>query len=517
MRTEAVSASGGDPASPPAAQAACILVLGMHRSGTSAIARVLNLRGAALGRELLPAKEDNERGFWENRAILELHERFLAQQGLSWHELVNLPPDWRQAPPAREFIARLPAALNEQFDGDRLFLVKDPRLSLLAPLWIEALAANAVRPTFVITVRHPNEVAASLARRDGFSTVQSHLLWLQHLVEAERATRGQARVFVHYERLLADWRGELERITRQLAIAWPPASADFEADATRFIEPALRHHRGSSTDGSLPALVERVYRCACDTATDAPANFAAFDAAAAGFDELIALAAPLQRALAERQTHEHNELAAQIDRARTNIDALATELAQARDAHTARDEREAAMRQALQALETEIARARDVYALKENELDAARHNIDALVTELGLARDNSHALAVEVAQARDAFASKEREVEAARTNIDTLATDVDNARAALSSKDREIDAARDNIGGLVAEIDRARGTIDGLATEIDRARSAHGLRDATEAALRSDADALRTELKVLHDSRWFRLGRALRLLGGPNR
>ena len=55
-----------------------VLVLGMHCSGTSAITRLLNLRGVGLGRDLLPAKADNERGFWENRAILELHERFLA-------------------------------------------------------------------------------------------------------------------------------------------------------------------------------------------------------------------------------------------------------------------------------------------------------------------------------------------------------------------------------------------------------------------------------------------------------
>src|SRR5512146_569597 len=97
-----------------------ILVLGMHRSGTSAVARVLNLCGASLGGELLPAKEDNERGFWENRAILALHERFLAEVGSSWHDLAPLPADWQQSRAARRFVAELPHVLDAEFGDNAL-------------------------------------------------------------------------------------------------------------------------------------------------------------------------------------------------------------------------------------------------------------------------------------------------------------------------------------------------------------------------------------------------------------
>ena len=83
----------------PAANAErnCLLVVGMHRSGTSALTRVINLHGAFLGRELLPPAPENESGFWENRAIFALHERWLAELGRSWYDSRPLPPDWKDS------------------------------------------------------------------------------------------------------------------------------------------------------------------------------------------------------------------------------------------------------------------------------------------------------------------------------------------------------------------------------------------------------------------------------------
>jgi len=103
-----------------------ILVLGMHRSGTSALTRVLNLRGADLGRDLLAPKDDNELGFWENQTILDLHEKLLAQLGATWHDTV-LPEEWLDSEPAHRFKQELADTLGQQFGNSRLQLVKDPR------------------------------------------------------------------------------------------------------------------------------------------------------------------------------------------------------------------------------------------------------------------------------------------------------------------------------------------------------------------------------------------------------
>ena len=552
-----------------AAAATAILVLGMHRSGTSAVTRVLNLRGAELGRDLLPPKQDNERGFWENRAILEQHETLLAGLGLRWLDLVDLPEGWQRSAPARRFVAELPAVLKQQFDGSRLVTVKDPRLSLLAPLWIEALAATGVRPTFVITIRHPHEVAASLERRDGLTRAQSQLLWLQHLVDAERATRGQPRVFVHYERLLADWRTELQRIGAQLAIDWPTAPAVFDAAVTQFLAPALRHHRANdAANPPLLPIVEQAYAEA-SAAAQGPAPAALFDQLGRGFEALIGTVAPLYRELAARHDAGHDAHLREIERARAAFATKEVEIAQARAAFATKEDEIARARAAFATKEDEIAQAREAAAIRQADLDAARQtidalsaelgnarglidgkdqeiaaariNVDTLTTELALARDNIHALAGEITVAREAHAVKEREIDAARANIDALGADLERAREAhalkdskieaqrsdaelqrkaLAAKDQEIDAARASIDSLTgdiararegfaakdAEIDAARRNIDNLAAQIDAARHAHGLRDATEASLRG-------ELQALRNSRWFRLGRSLRLIG----
>jgi hypothetical protein len=534
---------------PQLAATTAILVLGMHRSGTSAVTRMLNLRGAELGRDLLPPKEDNERGFWENRAILELHEALLAGLGLRWLDLVDLPAGWQQAAAARRFVTELPGVLRQQFDRARLFAVKDPRLSLLAPLWNEALHAADVRPTFVITIRHPHEVAASLARRDGLTAAQSQLLWLQHLVDAERATRGQRRVFVHYERLLADWRAELRRIGEQLALDWPPAPADADAAVTQFLAPALRHHRVDDTsDAALLPIVAHAYAEA-GAAALGPAPATLFDSLGGGFDALIATVAPLYRELAARHDAAHEAHRREIEQARAAFAVKEDEIARARAAFAAKEDeisraREAAAvrdadldaaRSSIDALDAELTAARAVIDAKEQEIAAARINIDTRTTELALARDNIHALAGEITVAREAFAVKEREVDSARANIEALAADLEQAREAHALKDRtidaqreeiaarnrEIDAARTRIDALAAdieraragfaakdaEIDAARSNIDNLVGQIDAARQAHALRDATEAALRA-------ELQALRGSRWFRLGRSLRLIDG---
>ncbi len=72
-----------------------ILVLGMHRSGTSALTRVLNLLGAELGSRLMPAVSgNNENGFWENQDAVDIHEALLSDLGRNWHDIREMPAGW---------------------------------------------------------------------------------------------------------------------------------------------------------------------------------------------------------------------------------------------------------------------------------------------------------------------------------------------------------------------------------------------------------------------------------------
>ncbi len=74
--------AGRNPAKP-----IILFVLGMARSGTSALTRVLSLCGAALPAGLLGATADNPRGYWEPRAVIHLNEAILRRRGSSAYDL----------------------------------------------------------------------------------------------------------------------------------------------------------------------------------------------------------------------------------------------------------------------------------------------------------------------------------------------------------------------------------------------------------------------------------------------
>jgi len=502
-----------------------VLVLGMHRSGTSALTRVLNLRGADLGRDLLAPKDDNEAGFWENSAILALHEKLLTQLGVTWHD-VAIPAAWLDSPAAQDFKRDLANILREQFGDKRLLLVKDPRLSLLVPLWLEVLRAQNVRPMFAIMVRDPAEVAASLAKRDGFSAAKSNLLWLQHMHEAERATRAQPRVFVHYERVLADWSRELARIEQHLELDLPQLDATTKQEIEHFLQPQLRHHRRPSSDEHQPRLLQRFYATltsACADEKSASRNLLALDAE---FDDLLEITAPLIQEQAARLTREREDHASEIEQARHVIDGKQRDIEQAR--------------QVIDGKQRDIEQARAVIDGKQREIEQARQGFAQKDAQIEAARSQIEQLAADIQKAREGFAQKDAQIEAARGQIDQLVADIERAATAHAQQEQQLDAARRNIDELgeqiaqaraaheardeiearlradlqhaadllaqkESEIEAAKRGIDDLAGQIEVARNAHDARDITERNLREEIAALRA-------SRWFRLGRLIGIM-----
>src|SRR5687767_2432337 len=155
-----------------------LVVVGMHRSGTSATAGVLGLLGGALPKVLMPPTPgSNDVGFFEPSRIVEIHDELLAIAGSSWHDTSPLPEAWFRSPAARAFSQRLKTTYLEEYGDAPLTVLKDPRVCRLLPVWREILASLNVTPMFVMPFRHPVEVAMSLARRDGFSSQKSHILW----------------------------------------------------------------------------------------------------------------------------------------------------------------------------------------------------------------------------------------------------------------------------------------------------------------------------------------------------
>ena len=246
-----------------------LLVLGMHRSGTSALTRVLNLLGVALGEDLMPSGPDNPLGFWEHQGIVSVHETLLVALDRRWDDPRPMPDGWLDSAAARDAGEAITAIVQRDFAGVRLWAVKDPRLCRLMPLWRRVLADLGIEPRVLLVSRHPHEVAASLLRRDGLPVVIGELLWARYLLDAVRGSEGCRRGMVAYDDLLDDWSGAVRRIDQALALDLVANDGQVR-DIESFLSPQLRHHRAEEALGGLLApLVPVAAGALGDTDVDA--------------------------------------------------------------------------------------------------------------------------------------------------------------------------------------------------------------------------------------------------------
>lgn len=220
-----------------------VLVLGMHRSGTSALAGLLSLAGVDFGERLIPADAGiNAKGFWEHEEIVAVHDRTFAALGLSWQDPRPLPEGWMENPAVNAFRAELAAIIRRDFPGGGAWGLKDPRLCRLLPLWHPIFEELGVTPRVAMILRHPLEVAASLHRRDRIGLGRALLLWLRHVGESARDAAPFPTVVLTYEGLLDDWGTALGRVSEQLGLPPAPDAVALAATAGEFLEPGLRHH-----------------------------------------------------------------------------------------------------------------------------------------------------------------------------------------------------------------------------------------------------------------------------------
>jgi len=219
-----------------------ILVLGMHRSGTSALTRVLNLLGIELGDKFLPKHVTNETGFWEHLDIVEINERILQQLDSAWFDTAPLPASWwtlKSIVPLRQQISHI---IRRNFAKQSLWGIKDPRLCRLLPLWLPLLQELGIVPHCIIITRHPLEVAASLEKRDGISYNTSLRLWLEYVLTSIQDSQACPRVFVTYDELLQNWPTTITKIAVALKLEWPHQVELVAHEIDTFLNPNLKHH-----------------------------------------------------------------------------------------------------------------------------------------------------------------------------------------------------------------------------------------------------------------------------------
>jgi len=395
-----------------------ILILGMHRSGTSALTKVLNLCGLDLPADLLPGFPDNHRGFFEPRKIIGLHDLMLQALGSSWDDLGAIPTSRLVGAETAEYRPRLLEALREDLGQSRQFVIKDPRLCRLMPLWRLILAEFGAQPSCVLAIRNPLDIAASLEVRNKFPIAKSLVLWLRHFLDAERHTRDLPRTFASYDALLENWKGTVRRIEQDLSLGLAPPGLQTEAQIREFLEPALRHHRHSAQaweESDISPSVRRAHAWGERAVAGEAVDSAELDDIAAEIDRAAAIFVPVVKAqqealaragrVAEDQgksmTEQSEQTARELARQSKHADQLALEV---------RQRIAASLRQAEDAEQRALEAQQRIAVVQQQVADVRRLN-----QELTRKLDAQRAAAD---QLRDAAATRERDLAAFRSEMD---------------------------------------------------------------------------------------------------
>ncbi len=271
----------------------CILVLGMHRSGTSAVTRALQSLGVDLGDRLMPGLDDNPKGFFEDLDLTRINNTLLEAMGKRWDSLL-LPP-WKDVPrdikekhlsEARDIIAR-------RFLTSPCWAFKDPRTVRLLPFWEEVLHAFGIEWRFLIAYRHPLSVSASLAKRDGFDEGKALLLWLQHMLPASQVP---GALVVDYDLLLEEPDLQFARMAGHFHLKRD--EAEESAFREGFLDGALRHNRQpgltwEGPGGDLGRACQGLHRLFFSLARDEKRPLSQWETARADAQSYVDAAGPL--------------------------------------------------------------------------------------------------------------------------------------------------------------------------------------------------------------------------------
>lgn len=221
----------------------CIIVAGMHRSGTSVVAGCVNAAGVAVGAPLLPPADDNPKGFFEHLDVVNLHDAFLGELGLLWSDPiveVQAPsPQVRAAWVAkiRELYVRIASAERG------VFMFKDPRSTRFLDLWAEALAELGVKPAFLVCVRNPQGVVNSLVRRDRLSPAHAEALWAFENALITKHVEAHTHTIVDYSAFL---QAPAHTLTQAFANLDLTGFQTDEGTLSAVVERTLDHSKGAA-------------------------------------------------------------------------------------------------------------------------------------------------------------------------------------------------------------------------------------------------------------------------------
>ncbi len=250
-----------------------VCILGMHRAGTSDVARALSAAGVGLGDNLRGPDAGNPKGYFENLEILGLNDRLLSEVGHHWSSVGIIDAKEISVSRHREIAEKAAEILTRYTSRFPVWGFKDPRTARLLPFWLEVFAQVGLPAAYVISLRNPLSVAKSLESTDRIAGAWSQIMWMQHYFAAFRYSEGKPRLVIDYDLLLSNPEAQMRRIASFMHIR---EDQRFENGLKEYCEvfpgPGLRHHNFDSAMpdenvAPMPGL-RQFYEWALDFAKD---------------------------------------------------------------------------------------------------------------------------------------------------------------------------------------------------------------------------------------------------------
>ncbi|MDY0361097.1 MAG: sulfotransferase [Desulforegulaceae bacterium] len=239
----------------------CIVVAGMHRSGTSLITKSLECMGVSLGDNLMPSAQHNEKGFWEDIEIVNTDDKILKLAGMDWASLNEFPIELIDSKDGILLQTEAKKIVKDRLSKNKLWGVKDPRITRLLPFWKKIFSDLKVPVNYIYVLRNPIDVANSLKARDNFDLQMSLHLWLIHAFESLKNLINENICFVSYDNFLAEPEISIHKIAEFFRLNLDQEKLFFLKN--NFIDLKLRHSCSSDNDltthKEIPQIIKNFY------------------------------------------------------------------------------------------------------------------------------------------------------------------------------------------------------------------------------------------------------------------
>ena len=445
-----------------------VLVVGMHRSGTSLCSHLLSALGVDMadtisGRGAASPVPENPHGHWERWEIVEFHDRILGLFNRDYEGCFHdfaLPVAWWADPRVAQIRREIIAFLERRM-GDGYFGFKDPRTVRLMPVWHQIFNELKLAPRIVLCLRNPAQVARSLYARDRLDPANGEYRWLVHMIDFYRYTSNFDCCAVEYEEWFHNPTANIEKLQKFLDLPWQQSETDLRLLLSDLIDPTARHDDTEHREAGQP-LVRSLYKLAVRDGQDGARDQIAY--IVSQFVSFQQLQRPLQQAFEDvaRTAAKYPE----IEKEATALRAAASE----RDAAIASADRRA-----------EAAEARLADALAE--IDRQRGQI----ADLGRERDEASSLRATLAESEATLAEHSRRADDLAMALQASQSERGAREAALLRAEQE---AQEHAAAAIAR----QSEIDVLRDTLARAEREAQERAAAAVTLEAELGALRQKL-----------------------